>query len=143
MNVLTDPTIMNIIHAPSDWTVASLLHAVSNAEPPFNALIDTGALITGFSNHQVAERLLDLGLSWCAGVVFMDDKDQKQILVRATGRVIPLSQCGIAPSDRFAFYDQIHTTGIDLKLSNDARAALTLGKKVFVVLVQRAVGNVC
>lgn len=35
------------------------------------------------------------------------------ILVKATGRVLKLSQCGIAVENRFAFYDQIHTTGMD------------------------------
>ena len=50
------------------------------------------------------------------------------ILVRATGRVLKLSQCGIAVEQRFAFYDQIHTTGMDIKHCLSARAALTLGK---------------
>ena len=31
---------------------------------------------------------------------------------------------------RFAFYDQIHTTGTDLKLSLDAIGAITLGKVI-------------
>ena len=50
-----------------------------------NALIDTGALITGYSNRQVAEQLLASGLGrWCEGVVFLDEGDEKMILVRAT-----------------------------------------------------------
>ena len=49
------------------------------------------------------------------------------ILVKATG-VLKLSQCGIAVEKRFAFYDQIHTTGMDIKHALNARAALTLGK---------------
>jgi hypothetical protein len=50
------------------------------------------------------------------------------ILVKATGRVLKLSQCGIAVENRFAFYDQIHTTGMDIKHTLNAAAALTLGK---------------
>ena len=42
-----------------------------------------------------------------AGVVFLDENDEKMILVKATGRVLKLSQCGIAVDKRFAFYDQI------------------------------------
>lgn len=38
-----------------------------------------------------------------------------QVLVRATGRVVAADQCGIALERRFAFYDQIHTTGMDIK----------------------------
>ena len=69
--------------------------------------IDTGALVTGKSNRQVAEDLLEYGLgAWCDGVVFLDDNDEKMILVKATGRVLKLSQCGIAVEKRFAFYDR-------------------------------------
>ena len=61
------------------------------------------------------------------------------ILVKATGRVLKLSQCGISVEKRFAFYDQIHTTGMDIKHALNARAALTLGKDmVFRDLAQGA-----
>ena len=95
---------------------------MARASPRFNALIDTGALITGLSNKQVARYLLNAGLAkWCDGVVFLDDSDEKMILVKATGRVLKLSQCGIAVEKRFAFYDQIHTTGMDIKHALNAR----------------------
>jgi hypothetical protein len=45
-----------------DWTVRRLLQAVASGPTRFHALIDTGALITGHSNQQVARLLLDLGL---------------------------------------------------------------------------------
>lgn len=41
------------------------------------------------------------------GVVFLDENDQKMILVRATNRVMKLAQCGISDKRRFAFYDQV------------------------------------
>jgi hypothetical protein len=50
------------------------------------------------------------------------------ILVRATGRVLKLEECGIPLEQRFAFYDQIHTTGMDIKHMANAVAVLTLGK---------------
>lgn len=129
LSVLTDPNVLSAQFAPSGWTVRSLLRDVATAEPRFNALIDTGALITGLSNKQVAKYMLAHGLGrWCEGVVFLDEHDEKMILVKATGRVLKLSQCGIAVDKRFAFYDQIHTTGMDIKHSLNARAALTLGK---------------
>ena len=73
------------------WTVDVLLKAIATKKPPYQALIDTGALITGFSNVEVAEKLLEYGLTWCEGVVFLDNEDKKQVLVRATGRVSILS----------------------------------------------------
>jgi hypothetical protein len=109
--------------------VGTLLYRIANAEPRFHALIDTGALITGLTNKEVARELLDRGLSkWCEGVVFLDENDEKVIMVKATGRVLKLAQCGIGLEQRFAFYDQIHTTGMDITHMLSARAALTIGK---------------
>ena len=113
--VLTDPNVVTVTAAPTDWGVDSLLTKVASDESHFSALIDSGALITGLSNLRVAEVLLERGLRWCEGVVFLAENDVISILVRATGRVVSLSQCGIAVEKRFVFYDQIHTTGIDIK----------------------------
>ena len=128
MHVLTNPEVVSVVSTPFDWSVERLLHQVSTAEPHFNALIDTGALITGLSNLEVAQMLLRKGILWCEGVVFLNSDDVKMILVRSTGRVVQLSQCGVSVEKRFAFYDQIHTTGMDIKHCLNARAALTLGK---------------
>jgi thiol-disulfide isomerase/thioredoxin len=111
------------------WSVEQLLEKIAKADSPrYNALIDTGALITGYSNQQVARQLLDRGLTWCEGVVFLDDDDKQQVLVRATGRVVSADQCGVSLEKRFAFYDQIHTTGMDIKHVVNAIAVVTLGK---------------
>ena len=80
------------------------------------------------TNIQVAQTLLKLGLPWCDGVVYLDENDSKMVLVRATGRVLKMAQCGIPANRRFAFYDQVHTTGMDIGHVMDARAALTLSK---------------
>ena len=42
------------------WDVEGLLKEIANG--PFHALIDTGALITGFTNYEVAGKLLEIGL---------------------------------------------------------------------------------
>eukprot|EP00457_Paulinella_chromatophora_P000002 gb/GEZN01000002.1/.p1 GENE.gb/GEZN01000002.1/~~gb/GEZN01000002.1/.p1 ORF type:complete len:6816 (+),score=1425.09 gb/GEZN01000002.1/:114-20561(+) len=129
LSTVLDPSITSSDHLPSSWDVQYLLTRIANARSPrFHALIDTGALITGYSNHQVAQELLDRGLAWCDGVVFLDDADKQQVLVRATGRVVPADQCGVPLERRFAFYDQIHTTGMDIRHVVNARAIITLGK---------------
>ena len=61
--------------------------------------------------RQVAEELLKRGLSWCDGVVYLDDADKQQVLVRATGRAVPADQCGVPLERRFAFYDQVMVLG--------------------------------
>ena len=41
------------------------------------------------------------------GVVFLDDRDRKMVLVRSTMRAVELEDSGIGPDQRFAFYDQV------------------------------------
>ena len=81
---LTSDTIMTHDFVPPNWSVESLLHRVANANPPLHALIDTGALITGMTNLQVARSLLTLGLPSMKGVIFLDAKDRKMVLPRST-----------------------------------------------------------
>jgi hypothetical protein len=113
----------------SDWSVTGILNDIATANPPFHVLLDCGALITGMSNLDVAKYLLTHGLpNEFDGVVFLDHKDRKMILMRHGMNVVRLNQSGIPPHRRFSFYDQIHTTGMDIHQCIDARAALTLGK---------------
>lgn len=76
----------------TNWTVYSLLDQIAQStQPRYHALIDTGALITGLSNYEVAVYLLQHGLQGMAGVVFLDSLDRKMILVRANMKVAALS----------------------------------------------------
>ena len=50
------------------------------------------------------------------------------LLLRSGRKVVPLAQAGVPMHRRFTFYDQVHTTGMDIKQAASARAALTLGK---------------
>jgi hypothetical protein len=130
ISVMTDNSICSVEHIEEGWSAHIILERIATADPPRKALVDTGALITGLSNLEVARFVIDEKhkLPWCEGVVFLDEDDRKMILVRATGRVQELDTCGIPASARFAFYDQVHTTGMDIKHSLDATAVLTLGK---------------
>jgi hypothetical protein len=129
LTTVLDRSVASYEYLKDKWTVEDLLTRIATAEEPrFNALIDTGALITGYSNEEVAKQLLDRGIPWCDGVVFLDDDDKQQVLVRATGRVVSADQCGVPLERRFAFYDQIHTTGMDIKHVVNATAVITLGK---------------
>ena len=64
--------------------------AMATGSAQINALIDTGALITGYSNQEVAAQLLQRGLKWCDGVVFLDDTDSQQVIMpqRATNQPV-------------------------------------------------------
>lgn len=95
---------------------------------PIHALIDTGALITGMDNEEVAEYLVRRLPEWMEGVVYLDAGDRQMVRLRGTGVSVQLAQCGIPPERRFTFYDQVHTTGMDIKQFSSARAVLTVGK---------------
>ncbi|KAL3658013.1 hypothetical protein V7S43_017055 [Phytophthora oleae] len=111
-----------------NWTARSLLLDIAHAQPPVHALIDTGALITGFDNQEVAAFLLAELPVEMEGVVYLDEDDRQMILLRDHNAPMPLVQCGLSPSKRFTFYDQVHTTGMDIKQFVNARAVVTLGK---------------
>ncbi|RLN51178.1 hypothetical protein BBJ28_00003521 [Nothophytophthora sp. Chile5] len=124
---LTNQRIVSI-ERKVDWTARSLLLDIAHAQPPVHALIDTGALITGFDNQEVATFLLAELPTEMEGVVYLDEDDRQMILLRDHNAPMPLVQCGLSPSKRFTFYDQVHTTGMDIKQFVNARAVVTLGK---------------
>lgn len=100
-----------------------------------HALIDTGALITGMDNLQVARFLLRTGLTSMDGVVFLDNRNRQMVLLRSNdGKPVRLADCGVAWDKRFTFYDQFHTTGTDIKQCMSAIAVQTLGKDMTVRL---------
>lgn len=123
-----DPEVCSIQELQPGWSVEDLLDLASSTHMRIHALIDTGALVTGRTNRDVASELLKRGLPWCDGVVYLDDDDKKQVLVRATMRSMPEEQCGVPLERRFAFYDQVHTTGMDIRHVANAAALVTLGK---------------
>jgi hypothetical protein len=129
LDFLTSEGIMSSRLLNVNWAVTKLLDDIATANPPFHVLLDCGALVTGLSNYEVAKYLLANGLpEQFEGVVFLDHKDRKMILMRLGMNIVRLNQSGIPPQKRFSFYDQIHTTGMDIHQCIDARAALTLGK---------------
>ena len=80
--ILTNPEVVTVQSAPPNWSVESLLAGVATAEPHYHALIDVGALVTGLSNKGVAEHLLSHLGAWCEGCVFLDEQDEKMILIK-------------------------------------------------------------
>ena len=107
----------------------SRIFVESIAHGGYHALIDAGALITGMTNKEVAQFLLREGMlpPSMLGVVYLNTDDAKVILTR-TGKTMPLSRSDIRWENRFSFYDQVHTTGMDIPQYISARALLTIGK---------------
>ena len=69
----------------TSWTAQSLLKDIAKQtriQAPVHALIDTGALITGMDNREVAEFLMLHLHDDMEGVVYLDRSDRKMVLVR-------------------------------------------------------------
>ena len=127
INVLTNPDIMSVDEMRSPWSSTELLRLI--AQRGFKVLIDAGALITGMSNIQVAQAVLELpGTEWAKAAVYIDAQDRKQVVFKGGGPPIPEAQANVRPDERFTFYDQCHVVGMDIKQAVDARAACTLCK---------------
>ncbi len=72
INYLTNPEIVSYEYVEEGWSVRSLLNQIANAEPPFHALIDTGALITGMTNFEVSILSRNFALwSWFVESIFL------------------------------------------------------------------------
>ena len=133
LSVLTSASVIKCERKPH-WSALSLLVDVATSAErtgnPVHALIDTGALITCLDNQQVAKVLLThLSPELFDGVVYLDSEDRQMILLRGgQGRPVALAQVGLPPERRFSFYDQVHTTGMDIKQGPSACAVLTVGK---------------
>ena len=124
---LAQPDVRAAMASPA-WTAEEILTFVATSEPPFHALIDTGALITGMDNVDVARFLLDKGLPHVDACVYLDEFDRQKIVVRGNPAPQSLHEVGVPVERRFVFYDQIHHTGIDIPHAVNARAAVTIGK---------------
>ena len=75
--VLMDPAVMSLALLDAGWSVNSALDWVATGG--YHALIDCGALVTGFSNAGVARRLLERGLVGLKGCVFLNERDEKMV----------------------------------------------------------------
>ena len=130
VRILTSTKHVDSEFVPAGWSVDSLLREIAqpSSGKTYSALIDTGALITGYSNEQVARLLLDFGLDGMDACVFIDGDDRRMVVDRLDGPPVPLARSGIKLEKRFTFYDQVHTTGMDIKQALDAVAVVTLGK---------------
>ncbi|KAK1937540.1 hypothetical protein X943_002698 [Babesia divergens] len=128
LKVLTDDTIVKgPTILPKGWNSETILDLVAKSPLKPLALIDTGALITSLSNLQVAQELLKRGLDHVDGVVYLDDQDRQMVLLRDRWRSTLLTHCGIPPERRLSFYDQVHSTGQDIKQAAHAMAFITIG----------------
>ncbi|CAJ1437770.1 unnamed protein product [Effrenium voratum] len=95
-----------------------------------SGMMDLGKAKAGVFLDVARELLAKLPAASFDGVVFLDQSDRKMILVRSSAgfRAVSLVTSGVVPERRFAFFDQVHTTGMDILTAPCAKAVLTVGK---------------
>eukprot|EP00438_Fugacium_kawagutii_P011292 Skav202842 [mRNA] locus=scaffold746:143669:146156:+ [translate_table: standard] len=119
MAILTSPSVCSLHYLASGWTPRSLLHFVatrqSRSPDAFCALIDCGALLCGLDNEEVAKLLMEGPLTKDACVFLARGTDLPMILLKGATHAVPLEDANIRPERRFCYFDQPHTTGIDIQ----------------------------
>ncbi|KAI1307733.1 hypothetical protein F5Y03DRAFT_114674 [Xylaria venustula] len=102
---------------------------VVNLERPTRVILDVGAQILELDNQQAAQAWLRMVTEdKTQAVVFVNDNDELCVIDRG-GRLelLQTSSYSTQLDSCLVFLDDAHTRGIDLKLPDDYRAAVTLG----------------
>ncbi|CAH0766046.1 unnamed protein product [Bemisia tabaci] len=92
-----------------------------------HALIDSGALVTGLSNYNVAKFLLKNLPSHLQGILYFSDKSNRLTVLQRDEKTVAFQDCYLDKKHLFAYLDDIHTRGTDIKLPLNSHAILTIG----------------
>ncbi|RKP17048.1 hypothetical protein ROZALSC1DRAFT_24598, partial [Rozella allomycis CSF55] len=106
-------------------------------EKQSNALIDTGSLLAGKSNKELAEYILlqnSFINSDFKGICYFDvnfgTNGQWMVIEKGTNKINTLVDSHIHEKDTFVIFDDARSRGADMKLKDDATAVITLGPKI-------------
>ncbi|EGR48358.1 uncharacterized protein TRIREDRAFT_62633 [Trichoderma reesei QM6a] len=110
----------------SEFEMLKMLHRRG-----IKVLIDAGAYILETGNGHLARMWFDIDPLAQSAVYFRDDNRAWVAFRDAAKPEMPLLATRLANdlTDCFVYFDEAHTRGVDLKLPEDARAALTLALK--------------
>ena len=130
LKLLSSRSCVKDVHVlPVDWDVDQLLTTVANSGA--HCLIDIGALVTGFTNAEIAGKLLEKlneEEERFLGIVFIEEGSDRKVLLTQNGRRLDLAESSIPAERRFTFYDQIHTTGMDIHQAANVVGVVTVNK---------------
>jgi hypothetical protein len=93
-------------------------------------LNDTGPLLAGLSNLEVAEVLLNqLQDPAIQGIVFFDDNENQMVLERQGNGLVPIERTQLKPDRLFTYNDHKHIFGTDTTQTKRAVALCTYDKQ--------------
>eukprot|EP00978_Attheya_sp_CCMP212_P041636 scaffold241140_cov55-Attheya_sp.AAC.1 len=107
----------------------SMIETIKQQQQYVHAVIDSGAVLVGFDNAVVAQKILETVGTRFQGVLFPDNSMEpvEWKILEHSGRILPKAVSPVLDHNAFAIFDEPRCRGSDLKLSNDAVAILTLG----------------
>ncbi|TGO44474.1 hypothetical protein BCON_0512g00030 [Botryotinia convoluta] len=107
-------------------TETELLERIKDSN--IRVLIDAGAYILEMDNRTLVKKWLEKDTS-AKGAVFFGDDNRAWVQYRGGKDLVPLLATPFADNleDCLVYIDEAHTRGVDLKLPQRARGALTLG----------------
>eukprot|EP00957_Ditylum_brightwellii_P211337 15366067-Ditylum_brightwellii.AAC.1 len=120
---------------PTHQTLLSFIKlVVFGRNKKVDALIDSGALLVGRSNFDVAEFTMGhcilISAARLRGVTFFNEAEGEWMVLEASGKCATKDQSQIREDETFAIFDEPRCRGVDLKLRPDAVAVLTLGHHI-------------
>lgn len=116
-------------------TPEAVVENIFFAEPPlpfFHAFIDVGGYGRGIDHMRFARDLLALASarsSVIKGVVFFDAAERLMMLERGKKGAQPFDHTNLGKEERLTFYDEKHSTGVDVKQPFAAKAIVTIGRR--------------
>lgn len=124
---------IHIINLDADRPLDSIVNAVPDFMDRYDSLIEAGYYLKGMDNKTVVQELGKLK-SKKKAVVYVTTENEK--VIQTLGRdddAQPLqNRKDIKMEERLTYYDQFHTIGTDIPHAKTARAALTIGEKMYI-----------
>ena len=131
-SIINDKTKLIEINGGDDIDFIINLLKKDNEIFPYNVIIDVGAYFVGFSNHQVAKKIIDIAK--CDFVVFLDtyqNENDVQVYINKLEindkKPVDNSNEMWKKKNFIVYFDQKHITGTDIKIIPlDAKGLLLL-----------------
>jgi len=120
------------VNLDAEQPLASILAAVPEFMDRYDSLIDAGYYLKGVDSQDVAAKLSQNKKTNKRALVYVTTENAKVIQTLGKDDAQPLqNRKDIQMQERITYYDQAHTIGTDIPHAQTARAALTVGEKMY------------
>ena len=123
--------VMREVKLDPENPLGSILDEVPDFMDRYDSFIDAGYYLKGVDNQDVLK--LGKKKSKKKGLVSVTNENQKVIQTFGKDDAQPLqNRKDIKAEDQFSYYDHVHTIGTDIPHARTARAAVSIGEKMYI-----------